>query len=830
MSSSADRAKSGETSRSLLKKGLANLKRKQYDTAIAQLQKVCQISKSPKNICQAQMGLVNAYANCRRPREAIALSRQLCQTPNPKVQQWAQQTLEVLLKRFPDADEPESLGFEPFDNSENPESTPRQLGFEPFDNPNNPNSTPGELGFEPLETASSSPTFPVAASREIAYVPEEISPPPPPPGSPKTRPSRDASPDTSTTPSRQTPQTESPETPLTPNEPPTTWQERNAPRAVNWKSLKSPNLAQLRWLEFATVLATFLLLCLLLHGLMTATNEILVRYTFSIWRPIQAFYGNHTGKIAGFLVVLFAVSPWLLDGLLQFGYGCKPFSLSKLKKFSPEAAQSVRQFCKTRQLPIPEFRLLPETAPIVFAYGHLPKTARIVVSQGLLDRLSDDEIASLVMAQAIRLERGNLTGDLAVMSGLVALLQLPYTLYWQGSRLGDWLRQRQQSDRDRLPLWILWGTGFWGVATVSTLAYGLFELLRYPVLALSRRCQTASDTDVVNVTGNPNGLTRALLSLSVGMSRHLASRPDIVYLYEGWEMLAPLGTSQARFLGSLYPQISPESALAWDVKNPYSHWFALNSSHPLLGKRLYRLTRIAQFWELETQLQWGDATPLEPTRRLQTLLPLQGAPFLGTAIAVGLALVPVAIGWVDNLFDVGVVAWVYEDRWWLLGGLAMTGFSLGTFLRVNAYFPDLKPSRLDLSPNWRQWFSDGRSIPTQSRLVKVSGQLVGRSGTGNWLGQDLTLHTDDGAIRLHYCTRFGSVGNFLPQPVRPVDCLDRTVTVTGWFRRGAVPWIDIDTLQTPKGKTSPDGHPIRSTIVAVLMAVWGAYLLVRGGL
>ncbi len=269
MSSSADRAKSGETSRSLLKKGLASLKRKQYDTAIAQLQKVCQISKSPKNICQAQMGLVNAYANCRRPREAISLSRQLCQTPNPKVQQWAQQTLEVLLKRFPDADEPESLGFEPFDNSENPESTPRELGFEPFDNPNNPNSTPGELGFEPLETASSSPTFPVAASREIAYVPEEISPPPPPPGSPKTRPSRDASPDTSTTPSRQTPQTESPETPPTPNEPPTTWQERNAPRAVNWKPLKSTNLAQLRWLEFATVLATFLLLCLLLHGLKT---------------------------------------------------------------------------------------------------------------------------------------------------------------------------------------------------------------------------------------------------------------------------------------------------------------------------------------------------------------------------------------------------------------------------------------------------------------------------------------------------------------------------------------------------------------------------------
>ncbi|MGC9503340.1 M48 family metallopeptidase [Baaleninema sp.] len=825
MSSSADRSQSSTTTRSLLKAGLASLKRKQYDRAIEPLQRVCQVSTHPKEISQAQMGLVNAYANCHRPKDAIELCRQLCQTPNPKVQQWAQQTLEVLTKRFPDAAEPEPLGFEPFETDETAkpqDSTPRELGFEPFDadeTPPNQKSAPRQLGFEPLETASSSPNSPIATPREIAYSPEETPQPPPTP-----------EPSAKTPATANAPGRESTATPETPKEPPATWQERTAPRARSWKPLKSPNLAQLRWLELGTVLATFVLLCLLLHGVMTATNEILVRYTFSIWRPIQAFYLNHTGKIAGFLLLLFAVSPWWLEGVLRFGYGGKPFSLGKLKKFSPEAAQSVRQFCKKRQLPIPEFRLLPDTAPVIFAYGHLPKTARIVVSQGLLDRLSEDEIAALVMGQVVRLDHGNLSGDLAVLSALVALLQLPYLLYWQGARLGDRLRDRQQRDRDRLPLWILWGTGFWTVATVSALAYGLYGLLRYPMLALSRRSQTVSDIEVANATGNPNGLTRALLSLSVGTAEHLAARPDVVYLYEGWELLAPLGTQQARFLGSLYPQIAPEAALAWALKNPYSDGFALNSSHPLLGKRLYRLTRVAQFWDLEPQLEWGDVIPMKPTRRLQTLFLVQSAPFFGTAIGVGLALVPVVVGWVAQLFDIGVLTWIYEDRWWLLAGLAMTGFAMGTLLRINGYFPDLKLSRLEAAPNWRQWFGDGRSIPGDSRLVKVSGRLVGRSGTGNWLGQDLTLHTDDGAIPLHYCSRFGSLGNFLPQPVRPVNFLDRSVTVTGWFRRGAIPWIDIDTLQTPQGKTPPDGHPIRSTVIAILMAVWGAYLLVRGGL
>jgi len=368
------------------------------------------------------------------------------------------------------------------------------------------------------------------------------------------------------------------------------------------------------------------------------------------------------------------------------------------------------------------------------------------------------------------------------------------------------------------------------VAAVSSLAYGIFVVLRYPALALSRQRQKTVDRTTVNLTGNPNGLVRAWLSLAVGTAQHLTARPETTYLYQGWEMLGPLGCPQARFLGSLYPQTAPEAVLAWDLQNPYSHWFNANQSHPLLGRRCYQLTRIARAWELTPQLQWDNTTPVKATRRLTTRFQMQGAPFWGTAIGILLAGVSASIGWLDKVFDVRLVSWIYEDRWWLLAGLSMTGFAAGTLLRINGFFPDLKPFRLDSSFDLRQWLAEPRSMPTDSHLVKISGQLVGRSGTGNWLGQDLTLQTDDGEIRLHYCTRFGSFGNFLPQPVRPVFWIDRSVTVTGWLRRGAVPWLDVDMLETSGGKTSPNGHPIWSTIVASLMAVWGAYLLVRGGL
>jgi hypothetical protein len=59
--------------------------------------------------------------------------------------------------------------------------------------------------------------------------------------------------------------------------------------------------------------------------------------------------------------------------------------------------------------------------------------------------------------------------------------------------------------------------------------------------------------------------------------------------------------------------------------------------------------------------------------------------------------------------------------------------------------------------------------------------------------------------------------------------VSRSVIVTGWFRRGATPWIDVETLQAGGGMTSTSGHPIWSAILAGAAALWAAYLISRGG-
>jgi Zn-dependent protease with chaperone function len=70
---------------------------------------------------------------------------------------------------------------------------------------------------------------------------------------------------------------------------------------------------------------------------------------------------------------------------------------------------------------------------MAFTYGGLPRFSRIVVTQGLLDQLADDEIAAIYAG-----ELGHLaSGTVPLMSLFAVLTQLPYLLYWQLAREGD---------------------------------------------------------------------------------------------------------------------------------------------------------------------------------------------------------------------------------------------------------------------------------------------------------------------------------------------------------------------------------------------------------
>jgi Zn-dependent protease with chaperone function len=139
------------------------------------------------------------------------------------------------------------------------------------------------------------------------------------------------------------------------------------------------------------------------------------------------------------------LSPWLLDWLLGKFLAQKELSKEKLNSYSREALRVLQRTCQQRRWPCPQLRILPISAPIIISYGNLPRTARITVSQGLLEQLANDEIAAIYALTLGQIGRW----DFVVMS-LILLVTLPfYGLYLalpSHSFSGYYLRNLVSSD------------------------------------------------------------------------------------------------------------------------------------------------------------------------------------------------------------------------------------------------------------------------------------------------------------------------------------------------------------------------------------------------
>lgn len=70
----------------------------------------------------------------------------------------------------------------------------------------------------------------------------------------------------------------------------------------------------------------------------------------------------------------------------------------------------------------------------------------------------------------------------------------------------------------------------------------------------------------------------------------------------------------------------------------------------------------------------------------------------------------------------------------------------------------------------------------------------------------------------------------MPRIRHPHELITQNIKVTGWWRRGAIPWVDVETLETSDSRTVlRGGHPLWSTILAVILTLSGVYLASQGG-
>ena len=495
------------------------------------------------------------------------------------------------------------------------------------------------------------------------------------------------------------------------------------------------------------------------------------------------------GLAIAFNAAVFFLSPWLMDMMQRWLYQTRWISAAELQELSPESASLIERVCRDRKLKQPRLGLIEDENPTAFTYGSLPNSARLVVSRGLFTYLDDDEIATVYAH-----EMGHIVHwDFAVMTLASTLVQITYLIYVFARSIG-------RSGGDKVKS---------AAQSAAFAAYAFYIIGTYLVLYLSRTREYFADHFAAENTGNPNGLSRALVKIAYGIVEEGSRQKEPSRLLEGTRALGIYDAKAAPTTGTAYRvAATPEKigrVFLWDLFNPWGWWMELDSTHPLTGKRVRALSTYAEQLGLETEFDMGrvvgEGRSLNKRRLYGSFvrdLIIYRADLLGLIFGFLIALVYYA----QTLNSVPLVTFT------------LIGAGAGLLIKAAVMYPKFAQAP---QSDILTLMSDPYASPLRGQPVQLTGELIGRGDSGYVFGSDLKLQDPTGMLYLHYASRFGAIGNFLFGSKRVQGLIGTRGQAIGWFRRGMMPWMDLVRFTTEGGTIVNSYHRFWSVAIGLFL-------------
>ena len=198
---------------------------------------------------------------------------------------------------------------------------------------------------------------------------------------------------------------------------------------------------------------------------------------------------------------------------------------------APALYHMVEDLAVNANLPMPRVFVLETDQPNAFATGRSPSHAAVAASTGLLDRLSDEEVAAVMAHELAHIKnRDTLTMTItATLAGAIGMLA-NFAMFFRGSRNNPF--------------------GFIGIIItmmVAPMAAGIVQM------AISRTREYEADKDGAEICGNPLWLAGALEKIEAyargTMNEHAEASPATAHMF----IINPLNGRSMDNLFSTHP-------------------------------------------------------------------------------------------------------------------------------------------------------------------------------------------------------------------------------------------------------------------------------------
>jgi heat shock protein HtpX len=527
-----------------------------------------------------------------------------------------------------------------------------------------------------------------------------------------------------------------------------------------------------------------------LYGLLS-----LVLITLTLVTDLTPTFALIIGVIIA--AVQFILGPYLTDLSLKWFY---KVSWTPYDQLPPYLSAFIQATCADNNMKSPRMGIIHDGAPNAFTYGHTPNNARIVLTQGLLDLLNEDEVKGVAAHEIGHAKHW----DMLIMTAAYLVPLILYYIY--RTLISIKSEGKDESAGPRL--------------AIAIGSYVLYIVSQYTVLWLSRTREYFADRFAGEVTQNPNSLASGLVKIGYGLAGKESEKKEDEKKEDrkpGLEAVGALGifdaksgvamvassmssVTAARSMGDQVDKEVLKGAMKWDLWNPWAKYYEIHSTHPLIANRINYLSEQSEILGKEPYIRFDARKPESYWDE-----------FL---VDVMVRLLPVMV-----FIPFFIISIATQGRIWL--GAGVLGAGLASLLKTRvAYKSDFFPEMSVSSLLKKVKVSGIRPVP-----CKVNGTIIGRGIPGLIWSEDFVMQDETGIIFLDYRQPI-PLWDFFFGLLRRAKYNNQAAEVVGWYRRTPVPYIELRSIKVAEEGEKKCYTYIAKYAFAVILSLIGLGMMV----
>ena len=469
---------------------------------------------------------------------------------------------------------------------------------------------------------------------------------------------------------------------------------------------------------------------------------------------VQISYAITAAIIA--IIIQFLIAPVLNDFVFKHFYQVNWNAQipDYLKKF-------ITDTCNKHNMKYPKIGLINDGTPNAFTYGRTKNDARVVITKGILELLNEEEVKSVV---AHELGHAN-HYDMLFMTAVQIVPLILYHVYELLLNTNSNKSSKSSSKNDN------------NIAIVGLIAFALYIISQYIILWLSRTREYYADSFSIEETKNPNALASALVKIGYGLSmadttkKHSVSKTNALGIFDS-------KTSKSLVISSMDDgQISKDNiknAMKWEEWNVWAKWYELNSTHPLISKRLLAISSRSEEFNQTPYITFD--------------LKKEESYIDDFLIEVLISFLPT----LSLLIGILITAFLYTKGQNYLKPVSITllitiVLSYVKFRRKYSSSPFTEKKVKDLLGEVK--VSHITSVP-----CTLEGKIIGRGNPGCIFNEDFVIQDDTGIMFLDYNQPLAIINKIFAL-FKSKEYFEKNIKIKGWYRRSPVPYVEIKTME-----------------------------------